>query len=156
MRANSTDELYIAAPRNVIARRLLDLSTDSTWWPGAHTSGEYGRVVVRAPAGARAPKRARRARRGLRRSVRFEAGIGPVREWDGFTWFLERGALSGRAEWWFEEFKEGTIVHHYLDAERGDASRTRRMASVVRRYRWAIRGCLNALKDELEAREHAR
>jgi hypothetical protein len=153
VKANSTDEIYIAASRNAIARRLLDLSTDASWWPGARATGEYGRVVVRAPAGARAPKRgtARRARR----AVTFEAGIGPVREWDGFTWFLERGALAGRAEWWFEEFKDGTIVHHYLDAERGNARKWRRMPSVVRRYRWAIRGCLNALKDDLESRQRA-
>lgn len=144
MRANATDEIYIAAPRQTVARRLLDLSTDASWWPGARCTGEYGRVIVNAPTGR------------LNTRVRFEAGIGPVREWDGFTWFLEKGELAGRAEWWLEEFKDGTIVHHYLDADRGDTGRWRRLPTVVRRYRWAVRGALNALKDDLELRQNGR
>lgn len=140
MRAHATDELYIEAPPEAIQRALAALSDDASWWPGARTGGEYGRVRVDAPVGRRFAR------------VRFQAGIGPMREWEGFTWFLDRGELHGRAEWWLESFKAGTIVHYYLDVERGDAGRRRRMSSAVRRHRWAVRRGLNGLKDRLEAR----
>lgn len=138
MRWRTTDEIFIRAPQKTIARRLLDLSDGASWWPGARASGPYGYVVVRAPTG-----------RPLSR-VGFGAIISPVREWEGFTWTLNAGELLGRAEWWLEAFGDGTIVHYYLDVERGPRARWRRTSSCVRRHRWAMRRGLNALKDALE------
>ena len=138
-RSQTHDEVFIRAPQQVIARRLLDLSTDASWWPGVRTRGVYGYVVIDAPAG-----------RMLSRA-RFGATISPVREWDGFTWTINDGEIVGRAEWWLEAFKDGTIVHYYLDVERGPAGKAHRLAASARRHRWAIRRGLNALKDDLEA-----
>jgi hypothetical protein len=139
VRAQSTDEIFIrAAPRTII-ESLTRLNDEHAWWPGARTRGAYGWVEVSAPTGR------------IFSRVRFRASISPVREWEGFTWMLEQGELRGRAEWWIEAFKDGAMVHHYLDCERGDAGRWRRLPTILRRHRWAIRRGLNALKDRLES-----
>ena len=140
MRAQATDELFIEALPEDVIRALTRLSTDHAWWPGARAEGAYGWVRISAPTG-----------RPLSR-VTFKASIGPVREWEGFSWVLEEGELAGRAEWWIEAFGSGSIVHYYLDAERGQRGRWRRLSSVLRRHRWAIRRGVNALKDTLEGR----
>jgi hypothetical protein len=89
---------------------------------------------------------------GLRRGrMTLKASIPSAREWEGFTWTLEEGDLVGRAEWWLEAFKDGTIVHYFLDVERGPRAR-RRLSTALRRHRWAIRRGVNALKDLLEER----
>lgn len=64
-------------------------------------------------------------------------------------WSLDRGELAGRGEFWLEPFKNGTIVHYYLDVD--PRGRGRRLTSRVRRHRCALRRGLNALKDHLEA-----
>lgn len=135
-RTGSTDEIFIRAPQRAIARAILDLSDDSSWWPRARVRGGYGWLEVDAPT-----------RRGR---IRFKAIVGPVREWEGFGWTLEEGDLLGRAEFWFEAFKDGTIVHHYLDVERGARGR-RRLSARLERHRLAMRRGLNGLKDRLEA-----
>ncbi len=137
MRAQATDEIYIeASPRDIIDI-LTRLSADASWWPGARVRGEYGWVEISAPSG-----------RPFGR-VRFRADIGAVREWEGFTWMLVDGELIGRAEWWIEAFKDGSIVHLYIDCERGPRGRWRRRPTILRRYRWAMRRGLNGLKDAL-------
>jgi hypothetical protein len=136
---NTTDELFIHASPERVQRALLGLSEDATWWPGARTGGGYGWVRIDAPTG-----------RPLAR-MHMKASIPSSREWEGFTWMLEEGDLVGRAEWWLEPFKDGTIVHYYLDVEKGPRARGR-MPTIVRRHRWAIRRGVNALKDVLEAR----
>jgi hypothetical protein len=140
VRANATDELFIETSPEAVQRALLGLSEDSSWWPGARSGGGYGWVTLDVPVGR------------ARGRVKLKASIPNSREWEGFTWTLEEGELVGRAEWWLEAFKDGTIVHYYLDAERGLRARRRRLSTVVRRHRWAIRRGLNALKDLLEAR----
>ena len=139
VRWQTTDDVFIRAPQKRIARRLLDLADDSSWWPGVRARGTYGYVEVDAPAG-----------RPFSRA-RFGAIISPVREWEGFTWTINQGDLAGRAEWWLEAFGDGTIVHYYLDLARAPGRRLRRTSASVRRHRWAIRRGLNALKDDLEA-----
>lgn len=139
MRTNTTDELYVEAPPHAVLGALLGLGRDAAWWPGARARATDGHLAVSAPAG--------RARR-----IRFEAGVGNVRPGEGLTWTLERGELRGRAEWWLEGFKSGTVVHYYLDVEPGDRGRARRMSSKVRRHRVALRRGVNALKDRLEGR----
>ena len=139
MRANATDELFIQASPETVQRRLLGLSEDASWWPGARGGGGYGWVTLDVPVGMR------------RGRVRLKASIPNSREWEGFTWTLEEGDLIGRAEWWLEAFKDGTIVHYFLDVERAPRAR-RRLSTAVKRHRWAIRRGLNALKDLLEER----
>ncbi len=140
MRVNTTDEIFVDAPPETVQRALLGLSEDASWWPGARAGGGYGWVWLRAPTGR------------VFSRVRLKASIPSAREWEGFTWMLEEGELRGRAEWWLEAFKGGTIVHYYLDVERGDRAGIRRTASQVRRHRWAVRRGMNALKDRLERR----
>ncbi|MGZ4105070.1 MAG: hypothetical protein ACXVP8_07385 [Actinomycetota bacterium] len=143
MRANTTDELFIHAPPEAVQRRLLGLSEDAVWWPGARAGGGYGWVTLNVPV----PR--------MRGRLKLKASIPNAREWEGFTWMLESGELVGRAEWWLEAFKDGTIVHYYLDVERGPGARGRRLSTLVRRHRWAIRRGVNALKDGLEGRARA-
>lgn len=140
-RTNTTDEFFIDAPPRRVYEALTDPARMAEWWPGARISPSDGRIAVRAP--------------GFRRvasPVSFEARLEGLRPEQGVTWWLDRGELHGRGEWWFEAFKAGTIVHYYLDVERGDHSGRRRMSSSVRRHRWAVRRGVNALKDRLEGR----
>ena len=136
-RLAATDEIFIRAPQRAIARAILDLSDDAAWWPGARVTGGYGwlELDIAVP-------------RALRR-VRFKVSVGPVREWEGFGWTLESGGLAGRAEWWFEAFKDGTIVHYFLDVE-PTARGLRGASSRLRAHRLAMRSGINALKDLLE------
>jgi len=143
VRTNTTDELFIHASAEAVQRRLLGLSEDAMWWPGARAGGGYGWVTLDVPVGQR------------RGRLKLKASIPNSREWEGFTWTLEEGELVGRAEWWLEAFKDGTIVHYYLDVERAPGARARRLSTSVKRHRWAIRRGLNALKDVLESRAAA-
>ena len=140
-RINTTDEFFIDAPPASVYDELVDPGRVGGWWPGAHVAGNGERMTLRVPAFRR-----------VARQVRFEARVDGLRPGAGLTWWLEHGELAGRGEWWLEAFKAGTIVHYYLDVERGDQGRARRMSSAVRRHRWAVRRGLNALKDRLEGR----
>ncbi|MGH2792903.1 MAG: SRPBCC family protein [Actinomycetota bacterium] len=140
-RTNTTDEFFIDAPPHRVYEALTDGKRIAEWWPGVRAGGDTDRIAIRAP--------------GFRRrasSVSFEARLDGHRPGEGVTWWLDRGELYGRAEWWFEAFKAGTIVHYDLDVERGNRGRARRISSAVRRHRWAVRRGLNALKDRLEGR----
>ena len=140
-RTNTTDEFFIDARPARVLDELAEADRVRAWWPGVRVTGVDGRVRVRAPSAG-----------GLRRPVVFEARLDGLRPGEGLTWWLERGELRGRGEWWLEPFKEGTIVHYYLDVERGNRGRRRRMSTAVRRHRWAVRRGVNALKDLLEGR----
>jgi uncharacterized protein YndB with AHSA1/START domain len=140
-RANTTDEFFIGAPPQRVYESLVDPAAIPRWWPHARVRGAGDRFTLEAPA--------------LRRhssGVTFQARLEGLRPGEGVTWWLERGELHGRAEWWLEGFKDGTIVHYYLDVERGDRGGARRMSSLIRRHRWALRRGVNALKDLLEDR----
>jgi hypothetical protein len=139
MRVNTTDELYVEAPPGSVYGAVVGLSERAGWWPGARAGGGYGWVTLDAPVGR------------ARGRIRLKASIPNARDGEAITWTLEEGGLVGRGEWWFEPFKDGTIVHYYLDVERAPGSR-RRTSSLIRRHRWAIRRGLNALKDVLEGR----
>ncbi|MBI4729313.1 MAG: hypothetical protein HY775_07385 [Acidobacteria bacterium] len=138
MGAGTTDELFIEAPSRAVYEALVD--PGSGWWPGARATVREGRLTASAPGFHRFASR-----------VRFEARVEGLRPGEGLTWRLERGELRGRAEWWLEGFKNGTIVHYYLDVDPGDRGRLRRWPSRLRRHRWAVRRGMNALKDRLEA-----
>lgn len=136
MRANTTDEFFVAAAPRAVQDALLD---PARWWPYARIRAEGDRVTFDVPGFRRRASR-----------VRFEARVAGVRPGEGFTWWLERGEVRGRAEWWLEAFKEGTIAHYYLDIEPGDRGRLRRWSSRVRRHRWAVRRGMEALAPALE------
>jgi|GEM_PF-2887804 len=140
---SSTDEVFITAPLEDVQRALLQLGAGDPWWPRARVQTNGGRLSLDAPAGRRFAR------------VKFAAAISNIRPREGLTWTLERGELRGRGEWWMESFKNGTIVHYYLDVEPGDRGRFRRPSSRVRRHRWAIRLGINGLKDFLELRARA-
>jgi uncharacterized protein YndB with AHSA1/START domain len=140
-RINTTDEFYIAVPPQLVYHELVDAARIGAWWPGARVRSSARGIELRAPSFRR-----------VARPVRFAARADGHRPGEGFTWWLEEGELRGRAEWWLEAFKDGTIVHYYLDVERGTGGRARRMSSSVRRHRWAVRRGVNALKDRLENR----
>lgn len=140
-RTNTTDEFFIDAPPKLVYDALTEPEAFREWWPGVRTGFTAGRLAVRAPGF-----------RKLASPVSFEARLDGLRPGEGVTWWLDRGELQGRGEWWFEAFKAGTIVHYYLDVERGNRGRSRRISSSVRRHRWAIRRAMNALKDRLERR----
>lgn len=140
-RTNTTDEFYIDAPPSRVYEALTEPTRFAEWWPGARAAGSPGRMSLRVPGFRR-----------LGRPVSFDARLDGLRPGEGVTWWLDRGELAGRGEWWLEAFKAGTIVHYYLDVERGERGRSRRMSSAVRRHRWAVRRGVNALKDRLEAR----
>jgi uncharacterized protein YndB with AHSA1/START domain len=138
-KTNTTDEFFIDSPPKRVYDALTETQRIAEWWPGVRVAPGDGRVAVRAPGFRR-----------LARRVSFEARLDGLRPGEGVTWWLDRGELQGRGEWWLEAFKAGTIVHYYLDVERGDRGRVRRMSSAVRRHRWAVRRGINALKDRLE------
>ena len=140
-RINTTDEFFIDAPPARILDEVVNAAHIRAWWPGVRATGDGDRLRIRAPGFRR-----------LASPVAFEARLEGLRPGEGVTWWLERGELRGRSEWWLEGFKEGTIVHYYLDVERGDRGRARRLSSTVRRHRWALRRGVNALKDLLEGR----
>lgn len=140
-RSNTTDEFFINATPQRVYEALTAGERIAEWWPGAGVTQSTAGISLRAPT----PRR-------LSRPIAFGARVDGLRPGEGLTWWLEDGELRGRAEWWLEGFKSGTIVHYYLDVERGNAGRARRMRSAVRRHRWAVRRGVNALKDLLEGR----
>ncbi|GAC1410057.1 MAG: hypothetical protein NVSMB57_03310 [Actinomycetota bacterium] len=136
MVVNATDEIFIDAPADDVYRALLTFGKDAAWWPGAKTSSEGKRLRVTLPVG--------RVSR-----LSFEANIDNVRPDEGLTWWMDVGELNGRGEWWLEPFKDGTIVHYYLEVEQNGR---RKIDDAVERHRFAIRRGMNALKDEMEGR----
>lgn len=137
-RSNTTDEFFINASPQRVYEALTAGDGISEWWPGARVTPTAGGIALRAPT----PRRAARP-------IAFAARVDGLRPGEGLTWWLEEGELRGRAEWWLEAFKSGTIVHYYLDVDRPNS---RRIAGPVRRHRWAVRRGINALKDRLEGR----
>lgn len=137
MKANTQDEIFIYAPRTEVQRALLAFGHDPSWWAGARAKAEGSRIRASVPVF------------GFRRRTRFEASVDGVREdGQGLTWWIDRGELRGRGEWWLESFGTGTIVHYFLEVERGPG--LSRLSARVRRHRWAIRRGANSLKDKLE------
>ena len=130
MLMNSTDELYIEAPPDEVYRALITFGKDSSWWPGAKTSSEGKRLRASLPSG-RISK------------VSFEANVDNVRPDEGLIWWMDAGDITGRGEWWLEGFKQGTILHYYLEVSDGNAR-------VIDRHRDAIRKGMHALKQELQ------
>lgn len=125
-----------AEPADVY-RALLTFGKDASWWPGARVESNGKKIRVAILSG--------RASR-----VRFAASVDNVRPDEGLTWTFEQGDLDGHGEWWLEPFKDGTIVHYYLEAHK--ASGARGVDALVEKHRIAVRRGMNALKDFMEGR----
>lgn len=134
----ATDEVFIEAPPETIDHALLHIHEAHAWWPGGRARGGYGWTELDLPTGKRNER------------IRFKARIDGARPGEGFSWLFEAGALAGRAEFWLERYRHGTIIHHFLTVDPAGPGPS--PASRVRRYRWAIRRGLNGLKDHLDAR----
>lgn len=135
MRSATTDDIYIETSPDEVHRALLQAGANASWWPKARVRADGTTIHVRARV---AP---------LRPPVRFRATVGTVRPGQGFVWHIAGREVRGTAEVWLEPFKDGTIVHHVVDIERAGV---RRLSSVARRHRWALRRGLNGLKGALE------
>ncbi|MFA5785382.1 MAG: SRPBCC family protein [Actinomycetota bacterium] len=138
----SVDEVYVDAPPQAVYDVLVKPAEYSSWWPaGAGEGGtvEVGtmfRLHVRPPG-------------FLRRRQRFEVNVTGMRPGAGFE-VRYAGCLTGRSEWYLEPFKQGTVIHYFIDVEVGD-ERLRRLQKRIIRHRFAIKRGMNGLKDRLEA-----
>lgn len=137
---NSSDDVFIDGTATEIQEMLLHLHEDPSWWPGLHARGGYAWLELDAPTGPTAQR------------ARFKVKIEESRPGEGFRWRFESGDLKGTAEFWFEGFRNGTIVH-YLTSVEGEP---KEMLHKIKRHRWAIRNGLNCLKDRLEVSTQSR
>lgn len=144
MRLSVDDAGFVRAPRELVYRRVTDIRTWPSWWPGTRVrplpsvgpDERWGLEIAAAPG------------------LRLRLGLTPVR-WRhdvGFELLLD-GDLDGRGEFWLEEVRSGTVVHHLVVA----GSPLRWPSRVHRGYRRAARRGLWGLKDvlQLEARTSA-
>jgi len=135
------DAGFVRAPIELVYRRVTDIRTWPSWWPGTEVRGlpsvgSDERWAMELAAGA---------------GLRLRLGVTPVR-WRheaGFELLLD-GDLRGRGEFWLERAGDGTVVHHLVVA----TSPLRWPTRVHRGYRRAVRRGLWGLKDvlQLEAR----
>jgi hypothetical protein len=136
MKLHADDAGLVRAPAALVHRRLADIGSWPTWWPGTRirgnpaTDGSVWLVELHAGPG-------RRLRYGLRPHT--------IRPGRGFH--LEvRGDAVGDAEFWLETTRHGTVVHHLLDVDTGLARPARLLAD----HRRAVRRGLWGLKDALQ------
>lgn len=135
---HADDATFVRAPESLVYRRVTDLASWPTWWPGCEvavltsTSGP-DRFAVRLAAG-----RGRRMACTMRpHGWRHDLGVVLALE----------GDLVGRGELWLEPTGGGTVVHHVLAA----TTPLRRPQRVLEAYRRAVRAGLWGLKDLLQA-----
>ncbi len=138
--SRTSDEVFVAALPHAVDEAVADLGSGPAWWAGARIQRSGESLSARIPWGK--PGRA----------VKIDGHISGIRPGEGIVWNLERGAVLGHAEWWFEPYKTGTIVHVFLEAEPSGHIPRRRWASRLRQHRVAFRRGMNALKDHLETR----
>jgi len=140
-----TDALLVRAPVGVVYRTLTDLDGWSRWLAGCRSV----RITAAAAAGADvAPGDVDRHLVVLplgRRRWRLRVVAHGWRHDLGVRWDVD-GDVVLTAEWWLEERREGTVVHHVVHGA-ADGRRERRR---VRRHRRAVMLALQAMKDHLE------
>jgi hypothetical protein len=134
---HADDATFIRAPESLVYRRITDLASWPSWWPGCEVAALRGGVD------------------GERFAVRLEAGRGrrlacTVRPqgWrhDLGVVLALSGDLEGRGEFWLDPRGGGTVVHHVLSATTPIA----RPLGVLAAYRRAVRTGLWGLKDLLQ------
>lgn len=142
-----TDTILVRAPVGVVYRTLTDLDGWPRWLAGCRSvriptgeaqGGEGGSGAPDADGHLLIlPLGRRRWRLGVVvHSWRHDLGV----RWD------VRGDVGLAAEWWLEERREGTVVHHVVHGTPVGRRAERR----VRRHRRAVMLALQAMKDHLE------
>ena len=128
MRLRSHDQVFVAAPPDVVDAELADADGYVRWWPGAARS-DGGPVLH---LGGR----------------RFATWIDGRREAVGM--WLPLRDLDGSLEWFLEPFEEGTIVNAFLDVVLD--GRPSAAARRLRRMRVSVHRALVSLKRSIEER----
>lgn len=131
------DDGFVRAPTPLVYRRLTDVRSWPTWWPGT--------AVEERPAVDGDEAVLIGWRGGPGRRVRVHARLHRWRHDEGFALDL-RGDVEGHAEFWLEPAHHGTVVHHLLIGRTDHPAPVRLHAD----YRRAIRRGLWACKDVLE------
>lgn len=135
---HADDATFVRAPESLVYRRVTDVASWPTWWPGCEVT------AVPSPAGAERFAVRLAAGRGRRLACTLHPhgwrhDLGVVLALDG--------DLVGRAELWLEATGGGTVVHHVLAA----TTPLGRPLRVLAAYRRAVRTGLWGLKDLLQA-----
>lgn len=137
-----TDTVLVRAPLGAVYRALTDLDG----WPGWHVGCRSRRVPAAGddrdahelvlPAG--------------RRRWRCRVEVSGWRHDAGVRWDM-RDPVAVTTEWWLEECREGTLVHHVVHGDDGaHGVRPRRRLRRIARHRRAAIDAMQALKDHLE------
>lgn len=134
---HADDATFVRAPESLAYRRITDLASWPTWWPGC--------AVAALPSEPGAERFAVRLATGRGRTLACTIRPHGWRHDLGVVLDLE-GDLDGRAELWLEPTGGGTVVHHVLAATTPLA----RPARVLDAYRRAVRTGLWGLKDLLQ------
>lgn len=134
MRVESWDSVFVRARRLDIHPLAREVTGYARWWPRLEARAAGGWVLLVHRPALLLPHLRVRVRvsreRTPHKGVHLECA----------------GDLAGRAEWFYLDEPDGTVVHHLLDA-RASAGGRRRLAA----YRASVRAGLHALKDLLEA-----
>ncbi|SRR6056297_2853709 len=134
---HADDATFIRAPESLVYRRLTDLASWPSWWPGCDVAALPG------PAGHQRFAVRLQAARGRRlactlRPHGWRHDLGVV--------LSLAGDLDGRGEFWLDPRGGGTIVHHVLSV----TSPLPRPHRVLESYREAVRSGMWGLKDLLQ------
>jgi hypothetical protein len=144
------DDGFVRAPADLVYRRLTNVASWPTWWPGIAVRPLPPELAPDAGPGDSPDECWALELRGapLRR-VRMAARLHSWRHEAGFSLAL-RGDVEGHAEFWLEPGFGGTVVHHLLIGR----TDLRHPLRVYRDYRRALRRGFWGLKDllHLEAR----
>lgn len=140
--SGSSERILVRAPVGVVYATLTDVDGWESWWRGCRTE----RIPVPAAGSDRADDADHHVvvlgGRWSRRTL--QARIHGWRHDAGLRLGLQdrRGRVLGEAEFWLEACGAGTLVHHILhDHAQGRPQE---------RYRRAVRGGMQDLKDHLE------
>ena len=161
-----TDAVLVRAPVGVTYRIVTDLDGWPRWLEGCTSrrsdpersdsersgtaDGSSLGTAVAAPTDHHRlsirHERGGRGGRGRRGSFELAVSCHGWRHDAGVRWDVTPpGSGVGRiaAEWWFEERREGVIVHHLVHEASVDAR-------ILRRYQDAVVSAMQAMKDHLE------
>lgn len=137
-----TDTVLVRAPVGAVYRTLTDLDGWPRWYAGCRS--------VRVPHGVGAAEDRHLVTLPVGRPVggrrwRVLVVAHAWRHDQGVRWEVT-GDVVLSAEWWLEERREGTIVHHVVHGTPVGARAGRR----VRRHRRAVMLAMQGMKDHLE------
>jgi hypothetical protein len=127
--------VFVRAARADVHPLVRDPAGHGRWWPGVRVTVETGGWVRQVHRPGR-----------LGGSLGVDVRVTSDRQPNKGIHLACRGAFEGRAEWYYLDEVDGTVVHHVLDAVTAERGSRRRLVA----YRASVRMALNALKDALE------